>query len=216
MAGDNLTSDADLLVYEPNIFALRFQHQLLVEGADGATDSAGTTLTSAGSDFVTAGVEAGHVVYLAASTSTHEEGRVYPVASDPSSATQLALSTAMPGSLSGVSFAIYHFDDQHEQAMYDLFALHGFNANDEGEDRLVTDVLNTDQVKPVVCYRVLQLIYEGIAAGRERDSVEWEKAKYYDALYRKWARLVSIEWDTDDDGYADMLTFANQVEVRRH
>ena len=85
----NFSNDAHLLKWEPDIFRLcRFPHQKLGSGSAGATTAGSATFTDATSgDFIVAGVDAGHVVYLS-KTGAYDD--YLPVASR-TSATQLAL-----------------------------------------------------------------------------------------------------------------------------
>jgi len=213
MAGDALITDADLLDYEPQIYNYRFQHQLLAEGADGATDATGKVFTSASAGFVAAGIEAGHVLLITAAVGDHERDRVYPVAATPTKATELTLETALPVSQSAIAYAVYNFDAQCLAATTDLLAEHGYNQYYTDETREISDVLNLDAVKPVICARALEIIFSAFA--RAPDGFEARRAQYWHSRYRELARVTPVDWDTDDDDAPDSQTIPGVKRILR-
>ena len=84
----SFSSDVDILKYEPMLFGhLHLPWQVIAEGTGGTLN--GTTFTEAGADFVSVGVCAGGVIYLASEDGVLD-GAFEIVSVD--SATQLSIS----------------------------------------------------------------------------------------------------------------------------
>jgi len=190
--------DSDLLVFEPNIFALRFDGQLLAGGDDGATDATGLVFSSAGADFESAGVTAGHAVGLTI------DGVVrYWSVLDRASAQSLNLASLADAGLADLAWSVHTFGPQHLQIRDEILARKGVKVGDESETRSVEQVVNTSAVRRVSVLGVLALIYRAQANNIETNSDWWLKAEYYEARYRSELEQLEIEWDIDESGTAD-------------
>lgn len=206
----NFSNDAHLLKWEPDIFRLcRFPHQKLGSGAAGATTAGSAALADAtGGDFVVAGVDAGHVVYLFKSGAYDD---YLPVASR-TSATELALDAprGIFTNQSSVTWSIHTFDPQHEEAHFELlerFDVDDANALNAGE----ADIFNARVLRRASAFRVLEMIFRAQSTG-ESDLL-WKKAEAYRSLYDRAVEAVTLRLDADRDGAPDRSKDASSVDL---
>ena len=207
----NFSDDSHLLKWEPDVFRLcRFPQQKLGGGATGATSAGSTTFTDATSgDFVNAGVDAGHVLYLSKSGAYDD----YLPVESRTSATELELDA--PAGIfttqSSVTWSIYTFDPQHEEVHFEL--LERFDIDDENVLNYdEEDVFNVRVLRRASVFRVLEIIFRAQASSE--DDLFWKKAERYRALFERTLGTVQLRFDFDKDGAPDRTKDAHSVDLR--
>jgi len=202
--------DSDLLVVDPNIFALRFNHQVLAMGDDGTTDASGLIFGSVSADFATAQIDVGNVVGLSVSGT-----RRYWSIFERLSATSLKLASIAPAGESGLEWSIYTFAPQHEQIANEILERSGVNLEDAGETRTIDNVVNPAAVRRVAVLGVLGLVYRAQANNIQTNSDWWLKADYYENRYQSELEQLALEWDEDLSGTTDYRTGGGRTLLGR-
>lgn len=195
------SKDVDILKYEGVLFSeLYFPWQVLSEGSDGELD--GTSFSSAGGNFVNAGVTAGGVIYLQASDGSIE-GSFEIVSVD--SGTELTISVvrgdtddaAIPvGTSSGLSYRVSTFEAQAGEMMYELTRYFGIGPGDPDSEYGVDDVADMSVLKQASVYAVIASIYASAGNGKSDDGY-WEKSLHYRKLFGKARESVRLSVDLD-------------------
>jgi len=206
----NFSVDSDLMVLEPAIFSLRFGHQLVTFGSDGATDETGTIFTAASADFEAEKVEAGNVLSVTVGPA-HRHWAVL----DRDSKTSLTLAMAGTPDQSDLAWSIYTFGPQHELVRSEILEHSGVNLDDEADEHRDKRVLNLGAVRRVAAVGVLALIYRGQANNIQADSDWWRKAQYYESRYRAELAQLAIKWDMDGSGETDQATGGGRARLGR-
>ena len=160
----SFSKDIDILKYESILFGeLHPPGQVLISGSNGVTS--GTTFTSTGSDFTSASVEAGGVIYLRSSDGAID-GVYEIVAVD--SATQLSISVLRElstdnsvglASATNVFFRVSTYKPQIGEAEFELTEYLGIKPGDPDSDYDSSDVLDTGGVKRMTVFLTLSRIY---------------------------------------------------------
>jgi hypothetical protein len=207
----NFSNDSHLLKWEPDVFRLcRFPQQKLGGASTGATTSGSTTFTDGtAGDFVNAGVDAGHVIWLSKSGAYDD---YLPVAS-VEGATELTLDApaGIFSTQTGVTWSIHTFDPQHEEVHFEL--LERFDVDDENVlNSDEADIHNVRVLRRASAFRVLEVVFRAQATGE--DDLFWKKAERYRALYERTLAAVRLRFDFDDDGAPDETVDAHSVDLR--
>ena len=195
------STDIDILKYEGVLFSeLYFPWQVLSEGADGVLN--GTSFSSAGADFISAGVTAGGVIYLSASDGSIE-GSFEIVSVD--SATELTVSvlradagdaTIDVGTASGLSYRVSTFEAQSGEMMYELTRYFGIGPGDPDSDYGIDDIADMSVLKQASVYAVIASIYASAGNSRADDGY-WAKSLHYRKLFTKARDSVRLGVDLD-------------------
>ncbi len=193
--------DRDLLVLEPNLWRdLAFAGQRVVTGADGVL--AGTTLTSAGSDFLTAGAEAGQVALVA---------EVPVEVTDVLSATVLEVSRLRadregallpPAAGTGLSFSITTFAPQRTIVHTELLRALGLDPDDEAIDP-VAAVLTVSPMILLESLGVLAMLFAAASGMAAESDALWTKSLLYRERFSRLRASLTVRLDLDGDGIAD-------------
>lgn len=174
----NFSNDAHLLKWEPDIFRLcRFPQQKLGGGSAGATSDGSSTFTDETSgDFVNAGVDAGHVIYLSKSGAYDD----YLAVAYRRNATCLKLDA--PAGIfvagTGIAWSIHTFDPQHEEVRFEL--RERLDIDEEGDEQ---DEFQPHLRRRASVFRVLEIIFRAQASSE--DDLFWKKAERYRVLYER-------------------------------
>lgn len=172
-------TDADLLRYEPQLFAAAYfpnQTRLTINDAT----VTGTTLTSASANFVNAGIDTGAVAWF--------EDEAWEVADrvDLGTLTVSALrpnpddEPLSPGvSDAGLGVAFRSFQPQAAQAQIDLLLRLGIDPDDPNPQLATVDLLSTRQLARLETLATLALIFEALATNAEDPDPALAKATHY-------------------------------------
>lgn len=214
-----LTTDTDLLYWEPNLFRdAQFASQLLIAGT--GTLSGSAFVIDAGS-LTAARIEAGHVLVL-----TGAVAGSFPIV-QVSSDTSLVLSvlydgifpplssvTPIPiGSAADLAFAIRTFSPQR-RVVTDLL-LRAAGLEPAATDDPTSPVLNPDALRRACTLGSLQMIYNALAAAATEPADLKIRAELYERLFRRALRQSSVEIDTNDDGQPDRIAHLGTLQMRR-
>jgi hypothetical protein len=187
-------TDANLLAWEPNIFRdAAFASQTLLSGTGTLS---GTSFTIDTGSFEAAGITADHVITLAGDT----DG-CFPITSiDGAGAISISVlnepdeALAPLSSAGPIPFAIRTFRPQRAIVSQLIALAAGIDSTEQ--------LLNADVLARPCALGTFQLIYSALAAVAENDRAS-QRADFYERLYRRALRNVSIELDTDGDGRTD-------------
>ncbi|MCK5563797.1 MAG: hypothetical protein KAJ07_01005 [Planctomycetes bacterium] len=195
------SKDVDILKHEGVLFSeLYFPWQVLSEGGDGELN--GTSFSSAGADFVNAGITAGGVIYLSASDGAIE-GSFEIVSVD--SSTELTVSVLRAdtddsaidvGVASGLSYRISTFEAQSGEMMFELTRYFGVAPGDPDSDYGVSDIADVSVLKQASVYAVIASIYASAGNGNADDGY-WKKSLHYRKLFEKARDSVRLGVDID-------------------
>ncbi len=206
--------DRDLLALEPTLFRdVAWTAQRVATAVNAAVS--GTTLTSAGAQFVASGVEAGMVAVVngaplevleVVNATTLTVSRLREHAGAPAVA---------PLGATGAELAIYTFLPQvrvvHEQAMRSL----GLEPADPEREPGVGDIVNGGALVRVEALGALHLIFSAAAAMVGESSVLWVKSGLYRERFIEERRRVAAEIDLDGDGVPDAVRRLNALQFVR-
>ena len=173
----NFSNDAHLLKWEPDVFRLcRFPQQKLGGGSHGATwDASSIFRDIISGEFVNAGVDAGHVIYLFKSEGYDD----YLPVESRMSITQLELDA--PAGIfvtqTDIAWSIHTFDPQHEEARFELMERFDADGPDD-EDEFKVRLWRRASV-----FRVLEIIFRSQASSE--DDLFWKKAERYRVLFER-------------------------------
>ena len=215
----SFSKDIDILKYESILFGeLHPPGQVLISGSNGVTS--GTTFTSTGSDFTSASVEAGGVIYLRSSDGAID-GVYEIVAVD--SATQLSISVLRElstdnsvglASATNVFFRVSTYKPQIGEAEFELTEYLGIKPGDPDSDYDSSDVLDTGGVKRMTVFLTLSRIYSMLASKSDSDN-SLEKSQYYQRLYEKSRERSRVSLDVGSDGQADVEINGGSIKLKR-
>ena len=210
--------DRDLLSIEPGAFVGGgFPSQRLVAGSDGVLS--GTTFTSAGSDFVSAGVAPAMVVCVY--TTTPSEGSAYEIIS-VDSATTLTVSVlradtsadaVSPPSGSGLSFCIETFAVQIEAVSNTLAEKLRQITEVAGIDS--ADFADSTQLRLATAVGVLSTIFVTRAQNATDSDANWVKAEHYRDEFRTRQLQLRLTVDADGNGRAEQTRTLGNMTLRR-
>ena len=210
--------DRDLLSAEPRVFLDGgFRSQQLVSGADGAL--AGTTFTSASSNFQAAGVQAGMV--LTTYTASAAEGNALEVIS-VDSATSLTVSVlradsddaAIPPSPgTNLNFRLRTYLPQILGTSATLSEK--LRQTPEVSGIASADFADSAQLRRATCYGTLSSIYVARAENASPSDANWVKAEHYRNRFRAAQSQLRLTVDADGDGTAEQTRALGNVTLRR-
>ncbi len=196
-------TDRDLLVFEPALFRdVAWAGQTLAAASDASI--AGDTLTSASSDFIGAGVDAGHVALVGGaaleviertSATTLVVSRLRDSIDDPPLRPLPATGAALRIATFGPQIAIVH------QQTLRLLGIDPLMPESPAE----TDILNPRGLARVEALGALHLILSAAAAGVSDDSPLWAKAALYRDRMLFERRTAAALIDLDGDGQPDAI-----------
>lgn len=205
----NWSTDADLVLAEPQVLAcLPKERAALASGSDGATDSAGTSFSSAGvgSAFLTKGVLAD--MYLEITAGAYQAS--YRIATAAASA--LTLDRPIGASLTSLSFQVRSFANEHAEAhqhyldavLRRVGSAESGDSNDEVFDESEIADRSQRDLRDLCVARVLARVFR--AAETSRECIWHLKAEYWSGREKELERCIeNIEMDTDGDSIVDQV-----------
>ena len=216
----SFSDDVDILRYEPVLFGeLHFSSQMLTSGENAALN--GTTFTKSGEDFVSAGVEAGGVIYL--QSSDLELDGCYEVVS-VDSATQLTVSVlradregdaVAPPSGTGISYRVSTFRPQANEAFFQLTQHFGIRPGCPNSVFDAEDISDAGVLRQVSVLAVLANVYAIIAGRSEFSGSLWQKSFHYQKLFARAKERCRVSVDIDSDGEGDITVFGGAMKLVR-
>lgn len=208
-----VVNDRDLLAVEPSVFVDgQAAGTALLSGADGVV--AGTSLSSAGSDFEAAGIDAGHVAVV--------DGEALEVASR-TQATALEVSRPRaslddaliaPGAGTGLSFAVISFERVIAQSQRDVLRLLGLRADDPQQPLDDTNVMNQESLRELVGMESIARAFAAAAALAPADASLSARAMLYARRSAAALAMSRLFIDLDGDGLADAARTAATSVLR--
>lgn len=214
------SSDVDLLKWEPVLFReLALASQTLSQGADGVLS--GTSFTSSGGSFITAGVSVGHVICLL-SGDRSLDGCYEVVSVD--SATQLTVSVVRatseespvaPPAGSSIVYKVSTYDPQAEAAGYSLLQFFGIGGADGSGSASVESVLNVRALRQASVFSVLAAVFASSATELNSQGGYWQKSLRYQGMFNTARLRARLEIDTDSDAIAEEFQTGGMMRLRR-
>ncbi len=213
------SDDVDVLKYEPVLFGeLHLPGQVLAAGTGGALS--GTTFTVSGTDFVSAEVSAGGVVYMQSADGSLD-GAYEIVSVD--SATQLSVSVVRcdsdeaavaPPAATDISYRISTFGPQASEAGFRLTEYFGIKPGNPASDIDVADILDTDVLRRACVFAVISSVY-AMLASRAKDENFWTKSLHYQKLFEKARERCRLGIDLGSDGVVDVTRVGASIRLVR-
>ena len=199
----NFSTDRDLLVYEPNVFAdIPFPGQERFHATDASIT--GTTLTSTSADFAAAAVEGGSVV-LINSIATEVVQRIDANTLSVSTLrSRLSDSLIGPGDTTGAEVIVRTFAPQAVLVHDELLRMIGIVTNDPKFSLSQDDIVSESVMSRLEALGALHRIYSGAATVVGENEQLWRKADEYQRRYQTACRQAIVWLDTDGDGKGDL------------
>ncbi|MFI5381445.1 MAG: hypothetical protein ACHRHE_19275 [Tepidisphaerales bacterium] len=213
-----LCTDLDLLAFEPWLFRdAAFASQLL---SSGTGNLAATSFSRTGGSFADDHVCANCVIALAG-----EVIGCYPIVAVASD-TALVLSTlhedlfpesgdpvpSPVGTGNNLTFAVRTFAPQRRIVSDVILRAAGVG---DDPNLAAETLLVTPAIRHAAALGALQLIYSALAAASAEPAELSRRADYYERLYRRSLSRLTVEFDTDGDGVADVSKSLNIVNLVR-
>ncbi|MBL0921566.1 MAG: hypothetical protein IBJ10_05490 [Phycisphaerales bacterium] len=206
-------ADRDLLIFEPSLFRdASWAGQTIVAAADASI--AGTTLTSASSDFVAAGAAPGQVALVGGASLEVVEvlSATTLRVSRPRDGAHASAQAPLP--VSGAPLRLSTFGPQIAMVHADVLRLLGVSpAGGPAPDE--EDILNPRALGRLEALGALHVIFFGAAATQGDLSPLWARAAHYRERYLDERRQVFVHIDLDGDGVADAVRRPGLARFRR-
>ena len=213
------SKDRDILKYEPLLFGeLHFHWQVLCAGTEGEIDGTGFVVSS--EDFVSAGVQAGGVIYL--KSDDGELDGAYEIVS-VDSATELIVSVlraddqssaVAPVGGENISYRVSTFLPQAAEVLFNLTQYFGIRPGNPNSTFGVGDILDISVLRQASVYAILASVYATLASTAE-DQGFWNKSLYYQKLAGKARERCRLSIDIGSDGVSDRTNVGGSVQLVR-
>jgi hypothetical protein len=213
------SNDVDILKYEPILFTeLHLANQILVAGTGGTLT--GTTLTASGSNFLSAQVQPGQVIYMQSADGALD-GAYEVVSVD--SATQLTVSVVRsdeidipvsPPAASDISYRISTFDQQASEVAFQLTEFFGIKPGNPVSDVEAEDIFDAEVLRRASVFAVISTIY-AMHASKAKDENFWNKSLHYQRLFEKAKQRCRLSIDLGSDGVADVTRIGSSIRLVR-
>ncbi|MGA2500619.1 MAG: hypothetical protein ABSH20_23005 [Tepidisphaeraceae bacterium] len=213
-----LCTDLDLLAFEPWLFRdASFASQLL---SSGTGNLAATSFSRGSGSFADDHVAANCIITLAG-----EVAGCYPIVAVVSD-TALVVSSLHEGLFpesgdpvpspvgngSGLAFVIRTFAPQRRIVSEVILSAAGVGKN----PKLSADnIILAPAIRHAAALGSLQLVYSALAAASSEPAGLSLRADYYERLYRRALSRLTVQFDTNGDGLADLTRCLNIVNLVR-
>ena len=209
-----LTTDRDLLIHEPSVFvdASSIATSLL-SAADGTVT--GTRLTSAGSDFQAAGIDAGHVIVIG-TQAIEVVTRVDPTNLDVSRPRATLTEVKIPpGDGTTLSIDVRTFGRIIAEVEAWILGALGIDPADPTLPLDETAILNPGDIQEAVALRTLAQVFAAASASNPTDASLADRAALYSLRAAEVRRQTKAVLDLDADGIADAIRHIDVVSLQR-
>ena len=209
-----LTTDRDLLIHEPSVFvdASSIATSLL-SAADGTVS--GTRLTSAGSDFQAAGIDAGHVIVIG-TQAIEVVTRVDPTNLDVSRPRATLTEVKIPpGDGTTLSIDVRTFGRIIAEVEAWILGALGIDPADPTLPLDETAILNPGDIQEAVALRTIAQVFAAASANSPTDASLADRAALYSLRAAEVRRQTKAVLDLDADGIADAIRHIDVVSLQR-
>lgn len=209
-----LTTDRDLLIHEPSVFvdASSIATSLL-SAADGTVS--GTRLTSAGSDFQAAGIDAGHVIVIG-TQAIEVVTRVDPTNLDVSRPRATLTEVKIPpGDGTTLSIDVRTFSRIIAEVEAWILGALGIDPADPTLPLDETAILNPGDIQEAVALRTIAQVFAAASANSPTDASLADRAALYSLRAAEVRRQTKAVLDLDADGIADAIRHIDVVSLQR-
>lgn len=209
-----LTTDRDLLIHEPSVFvdASSIATSLL-SAADGTVS--GTRLTSAGSDFQAAGIDAGHVIVVG-TQALEVVTRVDPTNLDVSRPRATLTEVKIPpGDGTTLSIDVRTFGRIIAEVEAWILGALGIDPADPTLPLDETAILNPGDIQEAVALRTIAQVFAAASANNPTDASLADRAALYSLRAAEVRRQTKAVLDLDGDGIADAIRHIDVVSLQR-
>jgi len=210
--------DRDLLCIEPIVFLSGDAiGRRLIGGGDGAIS--GTTFTSAGSNFISSGLEAGMV--LCTYDAIPAEGLAWEILS-VDSATALTISVlrattedpaVAPPAGTGLSFYVRSFSPQTQSVSATL--AEKLRQLAEVAGIASADFADSAQLRVTTAHGALAGVFLARADNARPHDANWIKAEFHRAEFLRCQEQLRLAVDLDGDGVAEQTRTLGNVYLKR-
>jgi hypothetical protein len=211
-------ADRDLLVFEPRLFFdVAWTAQLLVSGAGGSIDTAGTTLSLSGAAFDELGIDVGHIV-LAGGAPLEVTARQSATALSVSRLRPSTVDPVLPASsASNLKIEIMSFAPQLRVVHDQLLRTVGIEPDHPPGPGVVTEseITNPRAFVRAESFGALHLIFSSAAALVGESQPMWVKAQLYRNRFTAARRELVAHIDLDGDAEPDVARRANVMQFIR-
>ena len=209
-----LTTDRDILIHEPSVFvdASSIATSLL-SAADGTVS--GTRLTSAGSDFQAAGIDAGHVIVIG-TQAIEVVTRVDPTNLDVSRPRATLTEVKIPpGDGTTLSIDVRTFSRIIAEVEAWILGALGIDPADPTLPLDETAILNPGDIQEAVALRTIAQVFAAASANSPTDASLADRAALYSLRAAEVRRQTKAVLDLDADGIADAIRHIDVVSLQR-
>lgn len=209
-----LTTDRDILIHEPSVFvdASSIATSLL-SAADGTVS--GTRLTSAGSDFQAAGIDAGHVIVIG-TQAIEVVTRVDPTNLDVSRPRATLTEVKIPpGDGTTLSIDVRTFSRIIAEVEAWILGALGIDPADPTLPLDETAILNPGDIQEAVALRTIAQVFAAASANSPTDASLADRAALYSLRAAEVRRQTKAVLDLDADGIADAIRRIDVVSLQR-
>jgi hypothetical protein len=213
------SNDVDILKLEAILFSdLYFGWQVLCEGAGGQVS--GTIFTANSTDFVSAGVSAGGVIYLRTEDGTIDS--TYEIIS-VNSATELTISilraddsepAVWVAQATDVSYRVGTFGPQTNDVMFELTQYFGLRPGVPDSEYDTSHILETAVLRELSAYGVLAKVFATLSNGADDDSFR-QKSLHYQRLFEKAKERCRVSIDINGDGVGERTNIGGSIRLVR-
>lgn len=204
----NLSNDRDILRYEPVLFSDHyFASQVLVDGSDGVLSD--TSFSSAGSEFQSAGVTVGDVLYLNDGTNSYLL-EVVSVVSETVMTVSVLRSDVTDDAVayfsgSSLTFRVATFRPQAKDVAKEITRRFGIGPGDASSNYGIEDISDSDVLRRASVSLIIAGVYTSISTG---DDAYFKKSARYREIASRELERCKLNIDSNDDGICDVSRFA--------
>lgn len=218
---NSFSDDRDILKYEPMLFTdLYMAGQVLVKGAAGTLS--GTTFSKTGAGFISAGVKAGHVIFLSSSVMGISAGfEIVSVDSETELTISILRSDVSGNAISPNSdetdyqYRIATFDPQAKEIMFQLTQYYSIAPGNPDSDYSADDLLDSNVLRQMSTFGIISLVYASKATGLDQEDAYWDKSHYYGRKFAQARARCRVDIDLGSDGVKDLTRYAGSPKLLR-